>query len=204
MLLNQRNMKGFATKCLDYKPELVLCKADGAKGASSRNLDRQSTILQGAAYFHALLQEMPIGEPPATGGVEATLNTIKSLVNLHRGELREWHGRWEAVDAPLPDMRDKPGMWQGQFFPPHAEDPGAISTVLSKPASGGKPGDKGGHSVRVAIVIGLADLFYDYDQTHSAAELYQFYTQLRMFAYRRQKVRPVSRWMDAGLWRQRG
>ena len=48
---------------------------------------------------------------------------------------------------------------------------GGISTVLSKPASGGKPGDTGGHSVRVAIVFGLADLFFDYGEEHSAAEL---------------------------------
>ena len=79
----------------------------------------------------------------------------------------------------------------------------AISTVLSKPASGGKPGDKpasggkpgdtGGHSVREAIVFGLADLFFDFGQAYSAAELYQFYTQLRVFAYRRANTRPKSR-----------
>ena len=110
---------------------------------------------------------------------------------MHRGELREWRGFWEAVDAPLPEKHDKPGKWHDQFFPPHER--WAISTVLSKPASGGKPGDTGGHSVRVAIVFGLADLFFDYGQAHSAAELYRFYTQLRVFAYRRANTRPTSR-----------
>jgi hypothetical protein len=43
--------------------------------------------------------------------------------------------------------------------------------------------------VRVAIVFGLADLFYDYGHWHSAAELYQLYTQLRVFAYKRAKTR---------------
>ena len=143
-----------------------------------------------ADRFHALLQEMPLGEWPATGGVEAALKTITCLLNLHRGELREWHGWWEAVDAPLPEKHDKPGMWHDQFFPPHAADPGAISTVLSKPASGGKPGDTGGHSVRVAIVFGLADVFFDYGPAHSAADLYQFYTHLRVFAYRCADTRP--------------
>ena len=47
--------------------------------------------------------------------------------------------------------------------------------------------------MRVAIVFGLADLFFDYGQAHSAAELYQFYTQLRVFAYRRANTRPKSR-----------
>ena len=94
-------------------------------------------------------------------------------------------------------------MWHDQFFPPHAADPGAISTVLSKPAfggklgvwsaSGGKPGDTGGHSVRVTIVFGLADLFFDYGQAHSAAELYQLYTQLRVFAHIRTKTWRKSR-----------
>ena len=101
--------------------------------------------------------------------------------------------------APLPEG-----------IPPPPADPRAIPTVLSKPASGGKPGDTGGHSVRVAIVFGLADLFFDYGQKHSAAELYQFYTELRVFAYRRANTRPKSRMVqwkrssNAGLWRQRG
>ena len=56
-----------------------------------------------------------------------------------------------------------------------------------------KAGLQDGHSVRVAIVFGLADLFFDYGQAHSAAELYQFYTQLRVFAYRRANTRPKSR-----------
>ena len=124
---------------------------------------------------------MPPGEPPATGGEEAALKTIKCLLNLHRGELREWHGWWEAVDAPLPEKHDKPGMWHDQFFPPHAADPGAIPTVLSKPASGGKPGDTGGHSVRVGIVLGLADVFFEFGQAHTARCLYNLYTQLRVF-----------------------
>ena len=112
-------------------------------------------------------------------------------------------GGWEAVDAPLPEKHDNPGMWHDQFFPPHAADPGAMSTVLSKPASGGKPGDKGGHSVRVAIVIGLADLFFDYGQQLSAAELYEFYTQLRVFAYRRANTQPKGRMALRPLKKQR-
>ena len=125
--------------------------------------------------------------------MDAALKTIKCLLNLHRGELREWYGCWSEVDAPLPDKHDQPGMWHDLFFPPHAADPGAISTVLSTPASGGSPGDTGGHSVRVAIVFGLADLFFDYGQTRSPAELYQYYIQLRVFAHRRANTRPTSR-----------
>ena len=189
-MLLKRNMEESVTNCLDYKSELVLSKADGLKDASSRNLDKQRSVLEGADRSHALLQEMPHGEPPATGGVEAALKTIKCLLNLHRGELREWHGWWEAVDAPLPEKHDKPGMWHHQFFPPL--ESGAIPTVLSKPASGGKPGDTGGHSVRVAIVFGLADLFFDYGQAHSAAELYRLYNELRIFAHRRAKSWPKS------------
>ena len=190
--LLQRNVEAFVTNCLDYKSELVLSKADGLKDASLRNLDKQRSVLEGADRpdrFHALFQEMPLGEVPATGGVEAALKTMKCLLNLHRGELREWHGWWEAVDAPLPEKHDKPGMWHDQFFPPHAADPGAISTVLcDMPASGGN-----GHSVRVAIVFGLADLFFDHGQAHSAAELYHLYNQLRVFASRRANTRPKSR-----------
>ena len=180
----KRKIEKVITNCLDYKSEVLLSWADGLKDATSRNLDKQRSVFEGADRFHALLQEMPLGEP-ATGGVwrvEAALKTIKCLLNRHRGELREWHGCWEPVDAPLPEKHEKPAMWHNQFLPPHAEDPGAISTVLCKPASGG------GHSVRVAIVIGLADLFFDYGEAHSTAELYQLWKQLRIFAHQRAKA----------------
>ena len=121
------------------------------------------------------------------------------MLSVHRGELREWHGWWEAVDAPLPGIHDKPGMWHDQFFPPPVEDPGAMTTVFRKPASGGKPGDTGGHSVRVAIVFGLADLFYDYGEAASAGVLYNLYTELRVFAHRRVNTKPKSR---QGHWKQ--
>ena len=78
-----------------------------------------------------------------------------------------------------------------------------MPTVLRKPASGGKPGDKpasggktgdtGGYSVRVGIVLGLADVFFEFGQAHTARCLYNLYTQLRVFAYRRANTRPTSR-----------
>ena len=85
----------------------------------------------------------------------------------------------------------------GMGWSPHAEDPRAISTVLSKPASGGN-----GHSRREAIVFGLADLFFDYGQEHSAAELYQFYKMLRVFAYTRQNSRSKNRMAQAQHWKR--
>ena len=148
-----------------------------------------------SAVFPAPSPRDALGEKPATGGVEVALKTIKNLLSLHRGELREWHGRWEAVDAPLPD---NPDMWHEQFFPPHAEDPRAISTVLSKqPATGGWPG---GHLVRVASVLGLADLFYDHGQTHSVRACYHVWTHLRVFAHRRASTKAKSRQRNVGHW----
>ena len=41
-------------------------------------------------------------------------------------------------------------------------------------------------------MFGLPDLFFDYGQAHSAAELYQFYTKLRVFAYTRANTRPKT------------
>ena len=52
-MLLKRNMEGFVTNCLDYKSELVLSKADGLKDASSRNLDKQRSVFEGPACFHA-------------------------------------------------------------------------------------------------------------------------------------------------------
>ena len=196
MLQWKWSLDQFLTTSKEYKSDLVLRKADGLglKDAATRNLDKQRSILREPDRFRALLQEMPRGEPSDLPYVEEALKTIKSLLNVHRGELREWFGGWEVVYAPLPDKHDNPGMWHDQFFPPDAADPGAISTVLSKPASGG------GHLVRVAIVIGLADLFFDYGQVNSAAELYELWEKLRVFAHRRPDT--ISR-KNAGLWRQR-
>ena len=150
----------------------------GLKHASHRNIWKQKSILDGANLFHELLQEMPPGEKPATGGAE-DMHTIKCLLNARRGELREWSGRWELQEGPMPTEPIAPGMWQSQFFPPHADEvaAGAISTVLGRPASGGegaagaistvlgRPASGGeGHFVRVATVLGLADLFYYFGQ----------------------------------------
>ena len=88
-------------------------------------------------------------------------------------------------------------MWHDQFFPPQAADRWDIPTVLRKPASGGKPGNTGGHSVRVAIVFGLADLFFDFGQDHAAAELYHLFTQLKVFAHKRTGTISKS-WMQRG------
>ena len=207
-------MNGCLTNKPEYKSKLVLSTQDGIQKAATRNLNKQKSVLENTERFDALLQKMPPYEWPASGGVESCLKTIKSLLNLHRGELREWEGHWEPVypvDAVLPE-----GVYHDQFYPPHGyeEYAGAISTVLSKrtsPASGGKPAYKpagkpasggewgGGHSVRVAIVFGLADLFYDYGEAASAGVLYNLYTELRVFAHRRVNTKPKSR---QGHWKQ--
>ena len=116
----------FLTNSKEYKSDLVLREADGLglKDAATRNLDKQRSILQEPDRFRALLQEMPRGEPSDLPYVEEALKTIKSLLNVHRGELREWFGGWEVVYAPLPDKHDNPGMWHDQFFPPDVADPG--------------------------------------------------------------------------------
>ena len=157
------------------------------RDAANRNLEKQTYIFGRPHKFHALLTEMPFGEPPAPGG--DSLKTIKSLINKHKGELREWSGEWKAVDAPLPYKKDQPGMFHDQFYPAHTEDQDAISTVLTQPASGGNTG----HSVRVAITFGLADLFYDYGDKFNAGELYQLYKKLRVFAHPKEKTKCASK-----------
>ena len=84
MQLLKEEMEHDVINCEDYNSDLVLSE-DGLKDAASRNLNKQKCILEHAYCFHALLQEMPPGEPPATGGEEAALKTIKCQLNLHRG-----------------------------------------------------------------------------------------------------------------------
>ena len=56
-------------------------------------------ILDRANMYHELLWEMPPGEKRATAGAE-DMHTIKCLLNVHRGELREWSGWWE-MESPI-------------------------------------------------------------------------------------------------------
>ena len=99
----------------------------------------------------------------------------------------------------MPTKHIAPGMWHSQFFPPHADEVAAemaaISTVLGTPASGGE-----GHFVRVATVIGLADVFHDFGEAHTAAELYEAYMQLRIFAHARCETRPKRGRQVARRW----
>ena len=197
MLLNEEILE-LPANYTDYKSEMVLNNADGLKNATERNLEKQRWILELPQEMPRLFSEMPVGEKPASGGVQVCLKTLKSLLNLHRGELREWHGsgRWERQVGGVPNT---PGMWHPQFFPPHVEDPTATSTVLSKlPAAVIQPG---GHFVRVAIVIGLGDLFYDYGQSQSCRSLYHVWTHLRVFAHRRDTTIASSRQRNARHWR---
>ena len=111
MLQWKWSLDQFLTTSKEYKSDLVLRKADGLglKDAATRNLDKQRSILREPDRFRALLQEMPRGEPSDRPYVEEALKTIKSLLNVHRGELREWFGGWEVVYAPLPDKHGNPG-----------------------------------------------------------------------------------------------
>ena len=80
--------------------------------------------------------------------------------------------------------------------------PPSSADVSPAPASGGQPGDTGGHSVRVAIVVGLADLFFDYGQGRSAKELYHVYTELRVFAHPRANTRLFRRMTHWWHWKR--
>ena len=148
---------------------MVLSTADGLKNAASRNIGKQRELVESPDRFRNLLQEMPPGEMLATGGrySDSDMKTIKSLLNLHRGELREWDGVWELRHGPLPTRASTPTLWQKQFLPPHSHD-GAVPTVLSSPATGGGGGNTEEYFMRVASVFGIADLFYDIGEQHTA------------------------------------
>ena len=182
-----------------YRSEEILRSPKGLANAAYRNIGKQTCMLDGSSRFRKLFQVMPRGERPATGGRE-DLHTIKCLLNLHRGELREWFGMWEVQKGPMPTQHMALGMWQAQFFPPHADEvaAGALSIVLHHRG-------KTSHCVRVATVFGLADLFCDLGQEYTAAELYDLYLDLRIFANVRSNTRPRSReglgsWPASGGW----
>lgn len=198
-----------------FGSENVLAHAWGLKDAAARNISKQKRLLEHPerrTQFHELIQAMPPGNPPATGG-DSDFKTVKELLNAHRGELREWHGRWMKQQGPPPSQGEQAGLWQQQFFPPHASEANCVSTVVSAPRSfrlaagnqglaAGKQGLAAGkqealaqvehHYVRVAVVFGLADLFYDLGSRFSAAALYQQFQRGRIFA--RPRERTIQAW----------
>ena len=84
-----------------YKSDQVLMSPQGLRHASSWHLGKRLHILDRANMYHELLWEMPPGEKRATAGAE-DMHTINCLLNVHRGELREWYGWWEPQEGPMP------------------------------------------------------------------------------------------------------
>ena len=182
----------------DLRSERVVWNSDGLKQVSTRNLEKQKDLLESPdslQRFAKLLEQMPPWEL-ATGSDEASLKAIKGLINKHRGELREWKGRWELQRGPLPRQEEEPGLWQEQFMPPHAAEEGAVSTILRQHTE-----EK--HFLRVAIVFGLAELFHDLGEDYTAAELYTLYSSSRIFAHVRATTPRPGRWRQHRLQRWR-
>ena len=192
----------FVSNPVDFSSATVVASADSVQTAAKRNLIKQKELLDApdrAVRFRKLLEQMPRGE--AGGSDEVAFKTVKSLCNLHRGELREWEGRWRLRHGPAPIEAEEPGLWQAQFWPP--EQQGAVSTVLHKLAI---CSIYEGHMIRVSHIFGLADLFHDFGMVYTAADLYKLYKSSRIFAHVRQRTVPKSR---TGHWqskqgRQRG
>jgi len=191
-----------------FGSENVLVHACGLKDVAARNLAKQKRLLEHPerqTRFHELIQAMPPGNPPATGG-DRDFKTVKELCNARRGELSEWHGKWMKQQGPPPSQGEQAGLWQQQFFPPHASEVTCVSTVVSVPRSewlaAGNQGLAAGnqealaqvkhHYVRVAVVFGLADLFYDLGSRFSAADLYHVFQRGRVFA--RPRERTIQAW----------
>ena len=126
-------------------------------------------------------------EMPATGGDEDAWQFIRDLVLRHRGEIRELRGFWEVFDDPLPREMLNP-QFNGSFVRVSGE------MAMQGWLAAGSWSPRGELEVRKARVFGLADLFFAFGESYTAAELYEFYTTCRVIARRRTRGQRAWQW----------
>ena len=114
----------------------------------------------------ALQTALPLEPKPASGGAGGGgYMSLKDVVTLHRGEVRQLGGVWAICD---PNTEE--------FVAKHEQ----LKGLIVKPASGGP-------QVKVAKVFSLMDLFMAMGKTYSAKELYDAYLSCEIIARRRMR-----------------
>ena len=111
----------------------------------------------------ALPLEPRLASGGAGGGGGGGYMSIKDVVTLHRGEVRQLGGVWAICD---PNTEE--------FVAKHEQ----LKGLIVKPASGGP-------QVKVAKVFSLMDLFMAMGKTYSAKDLYDAYLSCEIIARRR-------------------
>ena len=115
----------------------------------------------------ALQTALPLEPRPASGGAGGRggggYMSIKDVVTLHRGEVRQLGGVWAICD---PNTEE--------FAARHAQ----LRGIIVKPASGGA-------QVKVAKVFSVMDLFMALGKSYSATELYSAYLTCEIIARKR-------------------
>ena len=118
---------------------------------------------------------------PAAGGAQEAWHFIRDLCKRHRGEVRELRGVWAEFDGPLPrEMLNTE--FNGSFVRVSGE-----MAMRGRLAAGSRARIRGELEVRQARVFGIADLFWAFGESFSAAELYGYYTTCRVVAMRRER-----------------
>ena len=121
-----------------------------------------------------------MSDMPATGGTQEAWSFIRDLCLRHRGEVRELRGEWVEFDSPLPEAMLNP-QFNGSFVRVSGE------MAMRGRLAAGSWGKRGEVEIRSARVFGLADLFWEFGEDYTAAELYEYYTQCRVIAMRRSR-----------------
>ena len=117
---------------------------------------------------------------PATGGTQQEAwNFIRELCMRHRGEVQELRGHWEEFDGVPIEMLNS--LASGSFIRVSGE------MAMQGKLAAGSWGKTGELEIRVARVFGIADLFLEFGDSYTAAELYEFCTKCRVIAMRRSR-----------------
>ena len=112
----------------------------------------------------------PASGGDALSGLDHSGKLIRDFCLRHRGEVREVQGSgyWKAFDGQLPRQVYNP-QFDGNFIRGGTLAYGSSSST----------------EIRCATVFSLADLFFEFGEKYTAAELYEYYLSCRVIATRR-------------------
>lgn len=132
--LLRQSIEEWFSKCSGFQIGAHLGERGWQQGSGTALHRKQKELFEARdrlVRFSMLLEQMSPSE--SANFFQMGFKACKSLFNLHRGELREWHGPWEVRHGPLPTEAKEPVLWRQQFVPPHEAEVsrGAVSTVIA-------------------------------------------------------------------------
>ena len=108
---------------------------------------------------------------------------MKSLLNLHAGEVRETYGEWKMVPAPLPES----WAWYNSQYP-EIDDHLAINSFLMRCSEESK------HYRRASWGFTLARLMEKFGEKYTMEAIYEFFVALPIMVTKKLRGSKRATW----------